>query len=114
MKKQEMIERLAAKTTASEEACRQMLGALCDIFTDELCAGGKVPLTGIGSFVVKDSPARMSRNPQTGEPVHVPAFRRVYFRPSNILKAALKGKGDHQLRELGSRSSFFEKEGDNV
>ena len=96
MTRQEMIERLMAKTTASEEACRQMLGALCAICTDELCAGGKVPLTGIGSFVVKDSPARMSRNPQTGEPVHVPAFRRVYFRPSNILNAALKGKSEEE------------------
>lgn len=94
MTKEEMIRRLAEKTTLSEKECLQMFNALCTIFTDELCAGGKVPLTGIGALIVKDSPARMSRNPQTGEPVHVPAFRRVCFRSSNVIKAALNHGGN--------------------
>lgn len=35
--------------------------------------------------LVVDTPARTGRNPQTGEPVEVPAGRKVKFKPSKSL-----------------------------
>lgn len=38
-----------------------------------------------GIFTVVEVPARIMRNPRSGEPVNVPAGRRVKFRPSSKL-----------------------------
>ena len=94
MTKQEMICRLAARTDLSEAECLRIFNALCAICTDELCAGGKVPLTGIGAIIARESPARIWQNPQTGEKMHIPSFRRVCFRSSSVLKAVLNRGGN--------------------
>ncbi len=56
---------------------------------DALAAGNQVKLAGIGTFTVKDTKARMARNPQSGEPVPVPAGKKVAFKIASDLKARL-------------------------
>ena len=51
--------------------------------------GAKVRIAGLGVLEVKDRPARMARNPATGEQVHVEASRKVAFRPAKELKEAI-------------------------
>ncbi len=50
---------------------------------------GEVVVTGLGRFTVQDTPARMARNPRTGEAVAIPAQRKVKFRPAKALKDVL-------------------------
>jgi nucleoid DNA-binding protein len=47
-------------------------------------------LPGFITIDVRDRPARSGRNPQTGEPLEVPAGRTVRLRPGSGLKDAVK------------------------
>ncbi len=49
---------------------------------ERVMAGERVTIQGFGSFYRKETPARVARNPQNGEPVMVPAKRTIGFRPS--------------------------------
>ncbi|HEB54157.1 MAG TPA: HU family DNA-binding protein [bacterium] len=50
---------------------------------------GEVQIVGFGTFAVKQRAARTGRNPQTREPIQIPASRTVGFRPGSGLKNAL-------------------------
>ena len=51
--------------------------------------GYKVPLPGIGKIQVRQSKARMGRNPATGELIHIPARKRVRLTANKALKSAV-------------------------
>ena len=55
----------------------------------ELEVGGDVRLTGFGVFSVKETLPRTGRNPQTGEPIAIPAKTTVKFKVSKSLKSTL-------------------------
>ena len=46
----------------------------------------KIDLRGFGTFSVRESAARTGRNPQTGEPIQIPARRVPTFKPGKELK----------------------------
>lgn len=50
-----------------------------------LAHDGIVRLDGVGTFKVVQKPARIGRNPRTGEAVEVPAKAVVKFKPSSKL-----------------------------
>jgi len=54
-----------------------------------LKAGERVRIGGLGIMEVKDRPARMGRNPATGEAVQIKASRKVAFRAAKELKTAI-------------------------
>lgn len=62
---------------------------IVDYVFDTLCAkiegGERIELRGFGVFAVKNTPSRIGRNPQTGDPVDIPAGRKVTFKPSKTL-----------------------------
>jgi len=63
-----------------------------DVFArlvDHLKAGERVRIGGLGILEVKDRPARMGRNPATGEAVQIKASRKVAFRAAKELKSAI-------------------------
>lgn len=70
-----------------EEATRSI-----DLWTEAVKAyvqrGEDVMLTGFLSIKVVDVPAMTKRNPLTGDPVNVPAKKRVRITPGSTLKAA--------------------------
>jgi len=51
--------------------------------------GYKLPLPGIGKLQVKQTKARMGRNPATGELIKIKAKKRVRLSPSKALKEAV-------------------------
>ncbi len=63
-----------------------------DVFArlvDHLKAGERVRIGGLGILEVKDRPARMGRNPATGQAVPIKASRKVAFRAAKELKNAI-------------------------
>jgi len=63
-----------------------------DVFArlvDHLKAGERVRIGGLGIMELKDRPARMGRNPATGEAVQIRASRKVAFRAAKELKDAI-------------------------
>jgi DNA-binding protein HU-beta len=53
-------------------------------------SGDKVQMVGFGSFEVKKRPARVGRNPRTGEPMTYPACKVPVFKPGKALKDAIR------------------------
>jgi DNA-binding protein HU-beta len=51
--------------------------------------GDKVSLPGVGQFEVAERAARQGRNPQTGEPIAIPASKAVKFKAGKALKDAV-------------------------
>ncbi|MEO0911405.1 MAG: HU family DNA-binding protein [Pseudomonadota bacterium] len=75
MTKTQLVAALAEKTGGDKNSANTMLTALTEIVTDEVAAGGAVTLPGLGKFACRERPARMVRNPATGEQVHKDADR---------------------------------------
>ena len=65
---------------------------LADLFgrmVDHLKAGERLRIGGLGILEIKDRPARMGRNPATGEAIQIKASRKVAFRAAKELKNAI-------------------------
>jgi len=60
---------------------------------DALSQGERIEIRGFGSFSVHQAPARMGRNPATGETVQIPAKNRVHFKPGQELKSRVNKNG---------------------
>jgi DNA-binding protein HU-beta len=64
-------------------------GDLVTIATKHLKKGDKIRLTGLGILQVRARPARVGRNPATGESIKIAASKKIAFRPAKELKAAV-------------------------
>ena len=67
-------------------------GLLSDVFetiVGHLKAGERVRIGGLGIIEVKNRPARMGRNPATGEAIQIKASRKIAFRAAKELKGAI-------------------------
>jgi DNA-binding protein HU-beta len=62
-----------------------MLGDLVTLTTLHLKKGDKIRLTGLGILQVRSRPARMGRNPATGEAIKIKASKKIAFRPAKEL-----------------------------
>ena len=56
---------------------------------EQAANGDKIRLTGLGILQVRARPARMGRNPATGESVEIAASRKITFRAAKELKKAV-------------------------
>jgi DNA-binding protein HU-beta len=80
---------LAEKHEMSKKAMNEQLGAFIDLLVKNLKKGHKVRVTGLGIFQVKKRPARMGRNPLTGEQIKIKASKKLAFRAAKEVKEAI-------------------------
>jgi DNA-binding protein HU-beta len=73
------------RRSQAKEVCED----LALFLKDSLKRGYKVPLLGLGKIYVRQSKARTGRNPATGEPIQIPARKRVRFAAAKALKEAV-------------------------
>ena len=66
-----------------------MLNDMVAAITKRLKKGEKVRLTGLGILQVRARPARMGRNPATGEAIKIKASKKIAFRAAKELKEAI-------------------------
>ena len=66
-----------------------IVNAILDEITNALANGNRVELRGFGAFSVKNRPARMGRNPKTGESVHVEEKWVPFFKTGKELRERL-------------------------
>ena len=86
MNKTELIAAVAEKTGLSKKDSDAAVAAVVDAITESLVNGEKVQLVGFGSFEVKNRAERMGRNPQTKEPIPIPASKAPVFKAGKALK----------------------------
>lgn len=88
MNKTELIEAIADTGDISKTQAKAALEAFISVTTDQLKNGGDVVLVGFGTFLTKQRPARIGRNPQTGKEISIPAAVKPDFRAGKGLKDA--------------------------
>jgi DNA-binding protein HU-beta len=89
MTKSELVRVLAEDFELPRRQVNDLVEGLLDKITEVLKSGDKVALTPFGQFRIRDRAARVARNPQTGEPVNVPAKRVLKFTAGRTLKEAV-------------------------
>lgn len=81
MIKSELIQKLVDENPhLFQKDVENIIGAVFDEISDGLAQGKRIELRGFGAFCVKNRPARIGRNPRTGEQVavsekYVPQFK---------------------------------------
>ena len=90
MTKSAIIGHLAQKSNLSKKQVVELMDQLLSLATKEAKNVFVVP--GFGRLVLANRKARMGRNPQTGEPIKIPAKRVCKFRLAKQMKDAVLGK----------------------
>jgi DNA-binding protein HU-beta len=92
MNKTELAEKLAAKCDLSKAKAAEIVDCIFStdsgqgIIAVELDAGRDVVITGFGTFGTKHRPARMGRNPASGETIQLSAKNYATFKVGKGLK----------------------------
>lgn len=87
MTKSELIERLAAKQThLMQKDVELAVKLVLDQISMALAKDDRVEIRGFGSFALHHRPARVGRNPKTGEPVEIPPKRVPHFKPGKEMR----------------------------
>jgi DNA-binding protein HU-beta len=87
--KKDFADALAKQHHLTKKQGREMLEDLIGLITKHLKKGERVKIAGLGILVVRNSAARMGRNPATGEPIQIKASKKVAFRATKELKMAI-------------------------
>lgn len=86
MNKTQLTAKLAEKTGLTKAQAADALNGVIEIITDQMKDGDKIILTGFGTFYVSERAPRTGRNPQTGQPIDIPAARVPKFKAGKVLK----------------------------
>ena len=89
MNKGELVAALAAKTELTKKDSETALNGVIDVISEALTKGEEVQLIGFGTFEAKERPARVARNPRTGEAVKIEASKAPVFKAGKALKDAV-------------------------
>ncbi len=103
--KSELIVRLAARNPRlaardADEAVKLIL----DMLGASLAQGGRIEIRGFGSFSLNYRPARVGRNPKSGERVEVPAKHVPHFKAGKELRERVDGGGLHSDGVHGAKN----------
>jgi len=82
----QMAKDLAETHEMPRKEASAMLGNFTQMITKHLKKGARVRINGIGVLQVRKRPARMGRNPATGEPIKIKASKKIAFRAAKELK----------------------------
>jgi integration host factor subunit beta len=88
--KSELVQKIADNNPhLFQRDVENIVNAILDEITDALANGNRVELRGFGAFSVKNRPARIGRNPRTGEKVNVEEKWVPFFKTGKELRERL-------------------------
>ncbi len=80
---------LAASHDMPKKQAEEFLANFVDNIGKHLKKGVKIRIAGLGIMQVRHRPARMGRNPATGEAIKIKASKKIAFRPAKELKNSI-------------------------
>lgn len=89
LSKSAIVAALAEATSLSKKDVATLLDAHADMALKEVKKNGEFVVAGLGKLVKIDRPARMGRNPATGESIKIAAKTVVKFRVAKAAKDAV-------------------------
>jgi DNA-binding protein HU-beta len=92
MTKNQVVSYLAEQVGITKKQANAVLDELTGLAAKIIKKGDKLALPGFVTVKVQSRKARMGRNPQTGEPLKIPAKKVVKAVPAAALKAILGPK----------------------
>lgn len=75
----------------SRAECSDLVQSVLNHMVDAIAKGNNVKISGFGTFVLRDKPARVGRNPMTGVEVPILPRRVLTFRPSPKMRSRVAG-----------------------
>lgn len=100
MIKSELIAKLAERNPhLYQRDIERIVSTIFDEISAALARGDRVELRGFGAFSVKHRPARIGRNPRTGEPVAVASKSVPFFKTGKELRDRLNRDGAPAVRQ---------------
>ena len=89
MTKPELVKSVAQKSGLKQKEAESAVDAFVEAIIQAAKEGDEVKIPGFGSFAVVERAARQGKNPQTGEPIAIPARKAVVFRAGKGLKSVV-------------------------
>src|SRR5271167_1654344 len=89
MTKTQLVRHIAEKHELSNKQVAELLESFADIAIKETKKNGVFVLPGLGRLKKSARKARIGRNPQTGEPIKIPAKTVVKFYVGKSVKDAI-------------------------
>jgi DNA-binding protein HU-beta len=88
-----LVEGVSSNTNLSDRQVREVIRATVDTIRSELAQeGGKVTITGLGTFKSVKKGDRMARNPRTGEQSYVDPYLKPTFKASELCRDVVNGR----------------------
>ncbi|MCK0170932.1 MULTISPECIES: HU family DNA-binding protein [Aliiroseovarius] len=91
MTKTQLVAALAEEMGSDKKSAAGALEGIINIITREVSGGGAVTLPGVGKIYCRERPARMVRNPATGEQIQKEADKVVKMTIAKALKDSVNG-----------------------
>jgi integration host factor subunit beta len=96
MIKSELVQKLADENpNLFHRDIERIVSIIFQEIADSLARGERVELRGFGAFSVKNRPARVGRNPRSGEPVRIAEKYSPFFKAGKELRDRLNGEGQY-------------------
>ncbi len=86
MNKKTIVEAIHLKVGFPKRECAAIVDKAFQLVTEALAEGEPVVISAFGKLSAVQREAREGRNPQTGDPIILPARKAVTFRVSRVLK----------------------------
>jgi DNA-binding protein HU-beta len=91
LKKADLVNIMADEVGLTKKQAAEALEAFLSAVEKSLANGEEVLITKFGKFEVRERAARKGINPQTKEPITLPATKVAAFKAGKALKDAVKG-----------------------
>ncbi len=90
MTRSDLVDALAARFPQLPHRDAEMVAkTILDSMAEALARGHRIEIRGFGSFAISHRPARIGRNPRSGESVEIPEKRVPHFKPGKALREAV-------------------------
>ena len=91
MNRRELVNAVAGHTGQGSKEVDATVRGLVDVIVASVAKGEVVSIPGFAKFSKRQTKARMGRNPQTGEPVKIPARTKARITPLKMYKDVVLG-----------------------
>ena len=89
MNRRELVNAIAAHTGQNNKDVDAIMTGFTEVVAAVAAKGEPVVISGFAKFVRRDSPARMGRNPATGEAIRIKASKKARITPLKGFKDAV-------------------------
>ena len=106
MNRSQLVTALSERIDTTRREADAVLTSIVDLITATVAAGEDVGISGFAKFRRVDRPARMGRNPATGETIRIKAKRSAKITPLKSFKdAVLSGKAPAAAKKAPAKKA---------